>query len=651
MRRSWRLWLAFGASAAVLLAAMGWISAAVLRLDRAEREARDRATQEENIRLALWRMDSALAPLVARENIRPFYAYNTFLPLDQTLSRMLNDNGKSVVMLPSPLVTYDSPHVLVHFQVGPDGEFSSPRVPAKRVYHLAVPAYLSTDAVSRASTQLDVVRRLADRTKLLAMLPETSFAPLAPIFGNADLGANEANRRLRSGAEQQAEPVAQQIRRRSQQEFQSRNALVLQQQNTYSGSQAGQQAIQAAGQQDSFSINANPQMFNNWSGLQNSWNWDTAFATDVAGVLMQPLWIDGELILARRVRINGGEYVQGCLLDWPGVRDGLFQTIADLLPAAELEPVVGTPAGDESRLLAAIPVRLNPGPLLTLGGGSMDPIKASLVVSWACVLLAAGAVALMVAGVERLGQRRAAFVTAVTHELRTPLTTFQMYAEMLAEGMVPDPARQKEYLETLRGEAGRLTHLVENVLAYARLERGRRTGQIGPVSVDRLLEQCESRLGSRAARAGMTLCLEPDDDALEASIRTNASAVEQILLNLVDNSCKYAGHADDKRIHLGVRLAGDRARLTIRDHGPGIPPEKKGRVFRSFSKTAHEAANTAPGIGLGLALSLRLARDMGGNLKSEPPEDGGAAFTLTLPLADITSHAEPSDPDSKTTRE
>ena len=76
-----------------------------------------------------------------------------------------------------------------------------------------------------------------------------------------------------------------------------------------------------------------------------------------------------------------------------------------------------------------------------------------------------------------LSERRGAFVSAVTHELRTPLTTFRMYAEMLAEGMVPSPEARQKYLETLRREADRLAHLVENVLQYARLERGRPGGR------------------------------------------------------------------------------------------------------------------------------------------------------------------------------
>ena len=93
---------------------------------------------------------------------------------------------------------------------------------------------------------------------------------------------------------------------------------------------------------------------------------------------------------------------------------------------------------------------------------------------WGAVLFAVLAAAVLLHGVMTLSERRAAFVSSVTHELRTPLTTFRMYAEMLARGMVPDAERRQEYYETLQSESERLTLLVENVLAYARLERGRK---------------------------------------------------------------------------------------------------------------------------------------------------------------------------------
>ena len=113
----------------------------------------------------------------------------------------------------------------------------------------------------------------------------------------------------------------------------------------------------------------------------------------------------------------------------------------------------------------------------------------------------------------------------------------------------------------------------------------------------------------------MTLVVEGREAAAGALVLANPSAVEQVLLNLVDNACKYAGSATDRRIQVELRSGAGAAAIAVRDHGPGISATVRRRLFRSFSKSARNAAETAPGIGLGLTLSRRLARDMGGDLR------------------------------------
>ncbi|MDP6381487.1 MAG: HAMP domain-containing sensor histidine kinase, partial [Phycisphaerae bacterium] len=227
--------------------------------------------------------------------------------------------------------------------------------------------------------------------------------------------------------------------------------------------------------------------------------------------------------------------------------------------------------------------------------------------------------------------RRGAFVSAVTHEMRTPLTTFRMYAEMLAEGMLTDEAKRRQYLGTLRREADRLGHLVENVLAYARLDGGRPGSRLTSVTAGELLDETRQRLAERAEEVAMDLVVEAAEDARMATVRVDRSAVEQILFNLVDNSCKYAASASDQRIHIEAHRSAGGVSLRVRDHGPGIADGDAKRLFRAFSKSARDAAHSAPGVGLGLALSRRLARSMGGELSLETGAGEGAAFVLTLP--------------------
>ena len=606
MKRDWPIWIGFVFCLAIVLAAMGFISLTALRLDRAEADARRAESQarrqaawEEKVRLALWRMDSVLAPFVAQQSAYPYFAYSAFLPVNRAYSAMFNPRGGGEMLIPSPLLSDPSPNILVHFQFEPDGRLTSPQVPTASNKKLAVPKHVTEPTVRRAETQLARVESLVDGARLLAMLPESGPEPIEMV---ASPLAQTPEQRL---AQRQQRMVELQNRGRGAVEFNQRNTAF------------GQQAT-------------NVMALNRDLSRQNP----LLPSTDVSGVLMTPLWMDGSLLLARRITAGGREYVQGCLLDWPAIKTSLLETIEDLLPGADLKPAKLVTAEGQPRMLAAVPVRLIPGePIIPASAGvdgSLSPIVLSLAVAWVCVLLAGVAVAVLLFGAMRLAERRTAFVSAVTHELRTPLTTFQMYAEMLAEGMVGDEQQQQHYLNTLRGEALRLTHLVENVLAYARLERGRADGRLVSIPVDELIRPAKDRLMQHAERAGMELIVQEDGPAGEPTVRAIASAVEQILFNLVDNACKYASASADKQIHIEFARGNRAVEVSVRDHGSGVSPAVRRRLFRSFAKSAHEAAHSAPGVGLGLALSRRLARDMGGDLRLDEKVTDGARFVLTL---------------------
>ena len=360
---------------------------------------------------------------------------------------------------------------------------------------------------------------------------------------------------------------------------------------------------------------------------------------------MHPMWMGDRLLLVRQVRLGDQIWLQGCWLDWDALRTWLVQRVTDLLPDAELVPAAGSnplladprPAvGGHDRpapyLLAALPVRLVPGKISDADESLATPIRTSLIVAWLCAVLALAAVVVLVLGMNALSERRAAFVSAVTHELRTPLTTFRMYTEMLAGGMVPDEARRREYLLTLRSESDRLAQLIENVLSYARLERGRAATHTEAVTVGQLLDRLVGRLRHRAQQAEMELDLVIDDSLCDATVRTDVAAVEQIVANLVDNACKYAAGAEDRRIHVQAQSDARWLRLRVTDHGPGVAADAARRLFRPFHRSAQDAANSAPGVGLGLALSRRLARRLRGDLILVSSDDAGACFELKLPV-------------------
>ena len=213
---------------------------------------------------------------------------------------------------------------------------------------------------------------------------------------------------------------------------------------------------------------------------------------------MAPAWYGDALVLVRRVRLADGVHVQGARLDWEALRASLLLEVKDLLPEAQLVPEKGT-QGD-ALMLASLPVRLVPGAPAEVADADRASIGWVVAAAWLSLAFVAFALGALLFGTLALDERRAAFVSAVTHELRTPLTTFKLYAEMLEAGMVPEEKRQ-EYLRTLSQEANRLGYLVENVLAYAQIEKGRKGKPLEVLQATDLLGRIVPRLESRAQSA------------------------------------------------------------------------------------------------------------------------------------------------------
>ena len=538
-------------------------------------------------------MDSTLAPLIVQESSRPYFTYNSFYAAERAYNRMFGELRKGEVLVPSPLLTDSSTNVLLHFQIRPDGEITSPQVPLAGDRQLAEKRYLTAQQISAASARLSELRKLIDPADLAARCA-VALSPPAPVQLPAQTTAALNNLAVNSYYAPPAQIEQQQVLRNNA-EMQAR----------------AQTFQQAAGWAPQGSAAQNPKVGSN-----------------VAEGIVKPIWLGDALVLARRVLVDGDSYIQGCWLDWLTVRTSLLNGVQDLLPGADLLPDKSASVDPQAHLLAALPLRLLASqPRSETSPLFWTPLRLSLALAWLCVLLAAAAVAGLLHGTVSLSERRADFVSAVTHELRTPLTTFKMYSEMLAEGMVSDEQKQRTYLATLCAEANRLSHLVENVLAYARLERGSARSRVERISLGDLIERVQGRLLQRAEQASMRISIDSMPEALKTEVHVDVSAVEQILFNLVDNACKYAApSATERVIHIEALSSGKAAMLRVRDHGEGISRDAARRLFRPFSKSANEAAKTAPGVGLGLALCRRLSRSMGGDLRLDERTGSGACF-------------------------
>lgn len=685
MKHPWQIWLAYLVSLALIVVPLAALTRKVVRLDESEQEARRWTELERKVGMALWRMDSEMTQLLAAEVLRPVSAF-----------RPLRAPAKGETAAPPPLLVQPSDLVLLHFEIRDNQWFSPQcpdqelRMMACEQGASEERIDLSEQRLRELSEHCQVGELMAalPETMLVEDAARTNWLVLNPLnspeqqgyAGNPLLNSNGAypvdpelaqQQRLappfqeRSPTQQvetplgpsgqiaadlvggQQDPNVGQQLDSEQQQSQPLQQAALQgmfQQGASQPAASQQGARMRGGNASRRGINGDEQSDNDYNSryiaAQNTIRNQLAQNRDaLSGPLVEAergpseaVWIDGRLLLARRVVAPSGPVVQGCWLDWDAIRRGLLAGIGDLLPDAELAPLEEASRFDEElgagRLLATLPVALY-APLPAAVGIEWTPIEIALAAAWSCVLAAAIAVALLLHGVVKLSERRGAFVSAVTHELRTPLTTFRLYAELLAGGMVTTAEQQREYAETLRLESLRLSHLVENVLGYARIERRRSVGRRERLPTGDVLDRCLERLQDRASQAEMKLEVACDDEAAQFELDTDPAAIEQILFNLVDNACKYAAGAEDRRIEVRLARAGSGVAFHIRDHGPGLSPARRRSLFRPFSKSAKEAADSAPGVGLGLALCRRLARQLGGRLDA-PARTDGAEFVLRL---------------------
>jgi signal transduction histidine kinase len=297
-------------------------------------------------------------------------------------------------------------------------------------------------------------------------------------------------------------------------------------------------------------------------------------------------------------------------------------------------PAVIEPATPRLTVVSAAPtlphwqVAVYPGAASAAAGRSFLLITSLLAATLVVAILFGGSLLLWQAWRHLLDARRkTSFVANVSHELKTPLTTIRMYAELLEEGTIRDEAKRRHYLRVIVAESQRLGRLVGNLLDFSRMEQGRKhytPEHFDAVAfVDGLLDQQEKRL----AEEGLTLTRQLPTTGL--SVIADRDAVEQVLLNLLDNAVKYAASGGEVRVT--VAAAGTTCRIHVADRGPGIPLEHRQRIFDKFHRIDDSLTSRQPGCGLGLSIARQLLLDQGGTLRFEPGIPGGAIFIIELP--------------------
>ena len=233
----------------------------------------------------------------------------------------------------------------------------------------------------------------------------------------------------------------------------------------------------------------------------------------------------------------------------------------------------------------------------------------------------------------RANQLKSDFISNVSHELKTPLSLIRMYGELLALGKTRTPEKGREYAEIITRESERLTRLIENVLDFSRIERGRAAYEFQPGRLADVVERSLDVYRHRLEREGWRLMTKIDGDLPPTLLDENAMTL--LLLNLLENALKYgATPGKDRAGEIAVYLTRvrDNLRLVVGDQGPGIPFDEHRRIFDRFYRTRQARSTNVRGSGIGLALVKHIAEAHGGTVTVESEPGKGAAFIVDLPL-------------------
>ncbi|MGE5185659.1 MAG: sensor histidine kinase [Acidobacteriota bacterium] len=231
-----------------------------------------------------------------------------------------------------------------------------------------------------------------------------------------------------------------------------------------------------------------------------------------------------------------------------------------------------------------------------------------------------------VTNVRRLETVRRDFVANVSHELRTPVAVIRANAETLLAGAKDDPQVAGRLVDGLHRNAERLARILADLLDLSRLDAGQYRLDIAPTGVRTVAEQSMTAIEPQAKQRGVEVVIDIADSV---SALADPKALDQILVNLIDNAVKYTGA--NGHVRVDAKELADAVRIEVRDDGPGIADKHRERIFERFYRADPSRSREAGGTGLGLSIVKHLVESMRGEVGVEPNSPRGAIFWLRLP--------------------
>ena len=230
-----------------------------------------------------------------------------------------------------------------------------------------------------------------------------------------------------------------------------------------------------------------------------------------------------------------------------------------------------------------------------------------------------------------ISRMKSEFVSNVSHELKTPLALIRMFGETLDSGIVNEEKDKQKFYSIIRKESERLTHLINNVLDFSRMDAGVKEYNFQEADLVEVVRGSLEAYKFQISDNGFQIEIELPDEPL--ILKIDKDSISQVLLNLLNNAVKYSD--EEKHILVKVQKDSTSASISIADRGVGIPKDELKKIFDKFYRVSTARTKETRGSGLGLTLAKHIVEAHGGTIEVESEVGKGSIFTVRIPLPGI----------------